>query len=175
VAFWTKAEEEFVRKCTAANIAVEAYAPMLGRSAATIRMKRHKLGIRMLNRTYHIADRGEASVAEIKAAVAEYFGIPLSSMDAPDRTRKLARPRQIAMFLSREVALKSYPRIGGMFGGRDHTTVIHAFRQVTRLMAEDHDVKDAVTTIRKSLVSSSPAIIVDRPHFPAFAENRAGA
>jgi chromosomal replication initiator protein len=74
---------------------------------------------------------------EIKRAVCEHFGLQLTAMFSEDRYRAVARPRQIAMYLTRKLGGKSYPVIGRLYGGRDHTTVIHACRAVEKLADND--------------------------------------
>ena len=58
------------------------------------------------------------------------------------RKRSIVRPRQLAMFLAKDLTNKSYPEIGELFGGRDHTTVLHAYRKVTDLMSENSDMDE---------------------------------
>lgn len=77
-------------------------------------------------------------VADIKAAVCEHYGLPPEAMTSRRRHWATSHPRQIAMFLTREITGRSYPCIGRMFGGRDHSTVIHAVKAVGR-RAEDAD------------------------------------
>lgn len=79
-------------------------------------------------------------VAEIQHAVAEVFQIPVCEMSSPRRAREVARPRQVAMYLSKQLTLKSLPEIGRMFGGRDHTTVIHAVKQIEKLILIDRNM-----------------------------------
>jgi hypothetical protein len=69
------------------------------------------------------------TVEEIQRKVAEHFNIRLSDMLGPKRTRTIARPRQIAMYLSKEMTSRSLPEIGRRFGGRDHTTILHGVRK----------------------------------------------
>ncbi|MFT4179869.1 MAG: chromosomal replication initiator protein DnaA [Thermomonas sp.] len=83
------------------------------------------------------AQQQAISIPNIQRAVADYYGIPLKEMAGKARTRSLARPRQVAMALARELTDRSLPEIGMEFGGRDHTTVLHACRQVQQLMEGD--------------------------------------
>jgi chromosomal replication initiator protein len=82
----------------------------------------------------------QVSVENIQKTVADYYKIKVSEMYSKKRTRALARPRQIAMALSKELTELSLPHIGDAFGGRDHTTVLHACRKVTELKAKDTDL-----------------------------------
>jgi chromosomal replication initiator protein len=91
------------------------------------------------------------STLQIQEATARYFHIPVSEMTSAKRSRYVARPRQIAMYLSRCLTSRSMPEIGRRFGGRDHTTVIHAIRQIEKLMVEDSEIALAVLTLTKEL------------------------
>lgn len=81
-----------------------------------------------------------AMIGDIQRAVAETFGIPTAEMKGPCRAREIARPRQIAMYLSRRLTDRSLPEIGRMFGKRDHTTVRHAVLQIERLRLIDAEM-----------------------------------
>jgi len=74
--------------------------------------------------------------------VADYFGIRVSELKSKRRNRQIARPRQIAMSLAKELTSMSLPDIGDAFGGRDHTTVIHACKKVDELAKTDNKIKD---------------------------------
>jgi chromosomal replication initiator protein len=88
--------------------------------------------------------RSTPAVADIQREVAEYFHIPVAEMVSQRRARCVARPRQVAMYLAKLRTPKSLPNIGKLFGHRDHTTVIHAVRQIERLMGEDQDFAQVV-------------------------------
>lgn len=90
-------------------------------------------------------------VAEIKAAVAQHFGLGAIEMVSRRRARRYARPRQIAMALARDLTPLSYPEIGREFGGRDHTTVMHAIRVIENLCKNDPQFNAAVAALRSSL------------------------
>jgi chromosomal replication initiator protein len=91
------------------------------------------------------------SVENIQKTVAEYFKIKLADLLSTKRTRSLARPRQIAMALSKELTNHSLPEIGQMFGGRDHTTVLHAIRKVQELKESDSKVKEDYSNLLRTL------------------------
>ncbi len=84
------------------------------------------------------------TIAAIQRIVADAFGMRLSEMTSARRSRDVARPRQIAMYLARHLTPSSLPQIGKRFGNRDHTTVMHAIRQIDRLRREDSEMDDAV-------------------------------
>ena len=75
----------------------------------------------------------QISVENIQKTVAEYYKIRVSDMHSKKRSRAVARPRQVAMALAKELTQLSLPEIGSNFGGRDHTTVLHACRQIAKL------------------------------------------
>ena len=77
------------------------------------------------------------SVDDIQKKVADFYHIKLADMSSPSRAREVARPRQIAMFLAKQLTTKSYPEIGRNFGGRDHTTVMHAVKHIQELREQD--------------------------------------
>ena len=83
------------------------------------------------------AQQQAISIANIQKAVADYYGLQLREMLGKKRTRSLARPRQMAMALAKELTEHSLPEIGVAFDGRDHTTVLHACRQIRHLMETD--------------------------------------
>ena len=83
------------------------------------------------------AQQQAISIANIQKAVADYYGLQLREMLGKKRTRSLARPRQMAMALAKELTEHSLPEIGVAFDGRDHTTVLHACRQIRHLMESD--------------------------------------
>lgn len=95
--------------------------------------------------------RPPVPVLTIQERVASHFHIPLQEMRSSRRDREIVRPRQVAMYLSKRLTRQSLPAIGRMFGGRDHTTVIHAVRQIEKLRATDPDINAAVTALQISL------------------------
>ncbi len=82
------------------------------------------------------------SVENIQKTTAQYYNVKLSELLGKSRKRSIVRPRQLAMFLAKDLTNKSYPEIGELFGGRDHTTVLHAYRKVTELMSESSDLDE---------------------------------
>ncbi|MDH4176559.1 MAG: chromosomal replication initiator protein DnaA [Thermoleophilia bacterium] len=89
-------------------------------------------------------DAPEVTIAWIQEAVSERFGLSVVELVSPRRSQAVAYPRQVAMYLSRELTDASLPKIGKEFGGRDHTTVIHATSKITRLISEDRSVYNLV-------------------------------
>ncbi|MEW6074155.1 MAG: chromosomal replication initiator protein DnaA [Planctomycetota bacterium] len=84
-----------------------------------------------------LARRGQPSIEDILGVVTERFAVKLSDLQSRRRTNAVAYPRQIGMYLARRITRMSLEQIGGFFGGRDHSTVLHAVRKITRLAAED--------------------------------------
>ncbi len=86
----------------------------------------------------------EVTISRIQEAVSQRFGVTLDELVSPRRSQAVAYPRHVAMYLSRELTDSSLPKIGREFGGRDHTTVIHAKDKITRLILEDRSVYNLV-------------------------------
>ncbi|RDI74082.1 DnaA: chromosomal replication initiator protein DnaA [Gaiella occulta] len=84
------------------------------------------------------------TIASIQEAVSDRFGMTVAELCSQKRSQSIAYPRQVAMYLSRELTDASLPKIGKEFGGRDHTTVIHATSKITRLISEDRSVYNLV-------------------------------
>ena len=97
------------------------------------------------------ANDRKVTIEEIQKRVAEHFNIRLSEMYSSRRARAVARPRQIAMYLSKQLTARSLPEIGRKFGGRDHTTVMHAVRKVEELKSTDSGFGEDVELLRRML------------------------
>lgn len=91
------------------------------------------------------------TIDEIQRKVAEHYNIRLPDMHSARRARNVARPRQVAMYLAKQLTSRSLPEIGRKFGGRDHTTVMHAVRKIEELMLEDTQIAQDVEIIRRAL------------------------
>ena len=92
------------------------------------------------------------TVDKIQNVVSNFFNIPLSEMLSQRRSRPLARPRQIAMYLAKKMTTRSLPEIGRRFANRDHTTVIHAVKTITRLSEQDDEMKKNISLIKSLLL-----------------------
>ena len=92
------------------------------------------------------------TVDRIQNIVCNYFNIQLSEMLSQRRSRPLARPRQMAMYLAKKMTSRSLPEIGRRFANRDHTTVIHAVKTITRLSEKDDEMKKNINEIRNLLL-----------------------
>ena len=93
------------------------------------------------------------SVDNIQRTVAEYYKIKISDLLSKRRSRSVARPRQVAMALSKELTNHSLPEIGDAFGGRDHTTVLHACRKIAELRESDADIREDYKNLLRTLTT----------------------
>ncbi len=91
------------------------------------------------------------TIEEIQRRVSEHYNIRLSDLIGPKRTRNFARPRQVAMWLSKHMTNRSLPEIGRRFGKRDHTTVMHGVRKIEELRATDSQIADDLEMLRRTL------------------------
>ena len=94
------------------------------------------------------------SINSIQEQVASYFNLKLSDMTSSRRSINIARPRQIAMFLCKDITSFSYPEIGKAFGGKDHTTVMHAVKKIVSLSGEDLQLQNKIKSLKKLIISS---------------------
>ena len=97
------------------------------------------------------ANDRRVSIEEIQRRGADHYNIRLADMSSPRRARAVARPRQIAMYLAKQLTTRSLPEIGRKFGGRDHTTVMHAVKKVEELRSADHVLQEDIERLRRSL------------------------
>ena len=95
----------------------------------------------------------QVSMENIQRTVAEYYKIKVSDMMSKRRSRSVARPRQVAMALAKELTNHSLPEIGDGFGGRDHTTVLHACRKIKELEETDADIREDCKNLLRSLTT----------------------
>jgi chromosomal replication initiator protein len=97
------------------------------------------------------ANDRRVTIEEIQRRVAEHFNIKQADMQSPRRARQVARPRQVAMYLAKQLTTRSLPEIGRKFGGRDHTTVMHAVKKVEELCAADAGFSEDVDLLKRML------------------------
>ena len=133
-----------VRELEGALIRLVAHADLVGRDITidTVQEVLHDL-IRANDR--------KVTIEEIQKRVAEHYNIRLADMHSPRRARAVARPRQVAMYLAKQLTSRSLPEIGRKFGGRDHTTVMHAVRKIEELRATDNSLAEDVDLLRRML------------------------
>lgn len=99
-----------------------------------------------------IQDR-QVGIENIQKTVADYYKIRVGDMHAKKRTRSIARPRQVAMALAKELTNHSLPEIGDSFGGRDHTTVLHACRKIEELRESNRDIREDYNNLLRTLTA----------------------
>jgi chromosomal replication initiator protein len=97
------------------------------------------------------ANDRRVTIEEIQKRVAEHYSIRLADMHSPRRARLVARPRQVAMYLAKQLTSRSLPEIGRKFGGRDHTTVMHAVKKIEELRSTDSSFAEDIELLRRML------------------------
>ncbi|BAE49440.1 ATPase [Paramagnetospirillum magneticum AMB-1] len=133
-----------VRELEGALNRVVAHSQLVGR-AITLETTQE-----VLHDLLRASDR-RITIEEIQKKVAEHFTIKLAEMSSARRSRQVARPRQIAMYLAKQLTSRSLPEIGRKFGGRDHTTVMHAVKKVEELKECDQNFAEDVELLRRML------------------------
>ncbi|MGR3467883.1 MAG: chromosomal replication initiator protein DnaA [Shimia sp.] len=91
------------------------------------------------------------TVEEIQRKVCDHYNIKITDLVGPKRLRAFARPRQVAMYLSKRMTQRSLPEIGRKFGNRDHTTIMHGVKRIEELMSQDSQIADDLETLRRTL------------------------
>jgi chromosomal replication initiator protein len=142
-----------VRALEGALIRVVAYSSLTGRPL-TSELTCQVLDTLYPQRTGTAAPR-HGSIADIQLVVSQHFGIGREELLAPGRAARVAWPRQLAMYLSRELTSESLPEIGRHFGGRDHTTVLHACRRAAARIADDNATRQLVDKLCRQLSQAS--------------------
>jgi chromosomal replication initiator protein len=99
----------------------------------------------------HPALFGPQAPSRNPAQGGEHYNVRLSDLIGPKRLRTIARPRQVAMYLSKQLTPRSLPEIGRRFGGRDHTTIMHGVRKIEELMTTDSQLSDDLQLLRRLL------------------------
>ncbi len=133
-----------VRELEGALNRVVAHAQLVGRDISL------ETSQEVLHDLLRANDR-RVTIEEIQKQVASHFNIRVSDMHSARRARAVARPRQVAMYLAKQLTTRSLPEIGRKFGGRDHTTVMHAVRKVDELREHDLSFKEDVELLRRML------------------------
>jgi chromosomal replication initiator protein len=127
----------------------------LNRIVAVSSLTHQKITLSMSKETLKnlMKDEGNKvlSITEIQKAVSSFYQIKFSDLKSKRRHKTIALPRQVAMFLAREYGSFSFPEIGSAFGGKDHSTAIHAVKKITRELKEDNNLKRSVGSIKKNL------------------------
>ena len=134
-----------IRELEGALVRVIAYSDLTKKDIT------YELACEALKDIFQSSGSNELNSASIKEKVSQIFSIKMEDFQSKKRTRAIAYPRQIAMYLCRELTDMSLPKIGEEFGGRDHTTVIHACEKVSQDMEKDEDVKSKIEKMIKDL------------------------
>ena len=138
-----------IRELEGALIKVIAYAELVERE---IDLDLAKEALKDLVST-DSSEPKEITINHIKKIVADYYNLNLEEIDSKKRTQNIVLPRQIAMYLSREMTDASLPMIGDNFGGRDHTTVMHAHNKITEKYADEENFKNTIDNLIKKIKS----------------------
>jgi chromosomal replication initiator protein len=133
-----------VRELEGYLIRIGAYASLTA-TPVTLEMSRDVLKDILIERNR------ELSVEEILKKVSSHFNIKISDIKSAKRLKAVVLPRQIAMYLSRQLTSSSYPEIGDRFGGKDHSTIIHAIRKIEKLMEDDFQLRSTIENLKKEL------------------------
>ncbi|EST89153.1 chromosomal replication initiator protein DnaA [Vagococcus lutrae] len=134
-----------IRELEGALVRVQAYATMNGADITT------SLAADSLKTLRPLAPHQQLSILAIQEAVCAYYHIDLKDLKGKRRVKKIVLPRQIAMYLSREMTDNSLPKIGAEFGGKDHTTVIHSHEKIQQLLEHDTTVQKEINDIKNQL------------------------
>ncbi|MBM3634965.1 MAG: chromosomal replication initiator protein DnaA [Actinobacteria bacterium] len=137
-----------VRQLEGALIRVVAHSSISGRPVTV------DLAQEVLTDLFPGGPAGEVRIDLIQEAVTRHYAISIDELVGEKRTKRVVMPRQVAMYLSRELTDASLPTIGRAFGGRDHTTVIYAVQKVTKLLADGGEVYEAVQALTTSLTGA---------------------
>ncbi|MGO2267680.1 MAG: chromosomal replication initiator protein DnaA, partial [Vagococcus salmoninarum] len=136
-----------IRELEGALVRVQAYATMNGQDITT------SLAADSLKSLRPAGQKNQLSILTIQEEVCDYYHIQLKDMKGKKRVKTIVLPRQIAMFLSRELTDNSLPKIGAEFGGKDHTTVIHSHEKIQQLLETDPTMQKEVSEIKNRLIS----------------------
>lgn len=135
-----------IRELEGALVRVQAFSTMKGQDITT------SLAADALKSLKPIKEKSELSILGIQEEVCKYYHLQLKDLKGKKRVKTIVVPRQIAMYLSRELTDNSLPKIGAEFGGKDHTTVIHAHEKIQQLLEKDVTIKKEVNDIKQNLL-----------------------
>jgi chromosomal replication initiator protein len=137
-----------VRSLEGALIRIVAFSSLTGRPLTA------ELATQVLDNLYPRTVSQPRSLTQIQDAACQHFGLSAEELLSASRTARVTWPRQVAMYLARELTTESLPAIGRHFGGRDHTTVLHALRRTEARIISDSSSREAVDTLRERLEQS---------------------
>jgi len=133
-----------VRELEGALVRLSAYASLTNTKLSM------ELAQEVLKEIFYIKDRA-TNIENIQKLVSRYFGITVAELRSSKRNKTISLPRQIAMYLCREMTKLSLPEIGRQFGGKDHTTVLHSVNKIKSLINKDREINTAIKTITKTV------------------------
>lgn len=131
-----------IRELEGALVRVQAYATIQNKEITT------SLAADALKTMVKEANK-EVSISKIQEYVAKFYNITVNELKGKRRVREIVMPRQIAMYLARELTETSFPKIGDEFGGKDHTTVLHAHDKIRTLIESDAELKREISEIKE--------------------------
>ena len=134
-----------IRELEGALVRVQAYAAIESRDITT------SLAADALKSMLPSAKPSTLTILDIQNAVSKYYQLSIADLKGKKRIKSIVLPRQIAMYLSRELTSNSLPKIGAEFGGKDHTTVIHAYEKIVHALSSDDQLKQELADIKKKL------------------------
>jgi len=143
---------EFLAKTSTSN--VRELEGMLIRLGAFASLKGMRVSLSMAKEVLKdiIVDKSkDITIEMIQKHVAEHFGVKISDMKSEKRLKTVVVPRQIAIYLCRDLTKASYPEIGEKFGGKDHSTIIHSVKKIDKQLSADLDLKGTIDQLRKEL------------------------
>ena len=135
-----------VRELEGMLIRLGAFSSLTG-NEITLKMAREVLKDIIVDKTR------ELSIEIIQKQVAEFYKVKVSELKSEKRQKAIVVPRQVAIYLCRELTKASYPEIGEKFGGKDHSTIIHSVKKIERLSEQDADLKGTIENLRRGLLS----------------------
>lgn len=135
-----------IRELEGALVRVQAFAAMKNSDITTSLAAE---ALKALKSTQHL---NQVSILQIQEEVSKYYHIPLKDLKGKKRVKSIVVPRQIAMYLSREMTDNSLPKIGAEFGGKDHTTVIHAHEKIQQLLTSDAIIQNEIAEIKQIIL-----------------------
>ena len=134
-----------VRELEGSLIRINAFSSLAG-SPVTVELAREIMGNIIQER------ENSCTIESVQKVVAEFYKINVSDMKSPRRVKSLAYPRQVAMYLCKKHVHSSFPEIGNKFGGKDHTTVMHACRKIVRLLEQDVALQNDIAILEKTIL-----------------------
>lgn len=135
-----------VRELEGMLIRLGAFSSLTG-NAISLAMAREVLKDIIVDKTKEI------TVEMIQKCVADHFKLKVPDLKSDKRLKAMVIPRQIAIYLCRDLTKYSYPEIGERFGGKDHSTIIHSFKKIDKMISQDLDIKNTIETLKRNLLS----------------------